>query len=154
MPRLNLSQALRQLKRAAERVSVYSMRFKAENSIELPRTRVYDATESYAKYCESQNILNKYKVAIEQASLPVREKILAMAELKSRISTLKFTSVQHGKFPPKWADDVESEWDAVYKEKDINAMIALLESYIDTLQSRIDEFNVTTFVELPELIVD
>lgn len=93
------------------------------------------------------NDLIKLKLLVFEASSPIRDTILRLAELKSRISFLKSIDVREGKhyeFGMESEINYTAEFDILWVREGIENC----EKQIDEMQDEIDTFNHKTEIEL------
>ena len=90
--------------------------------------------------------LIKIKIAIFVASTPVRENILRLGELKTKIQFIRGVNTTEGKVS-NYGDD-EVEYTVVYDKIWTRNTIENCEKYIDSLQEELDQFNHLTILEI------
>lgn len=146
---VTLAKALSLKNRLAGRLAKAKSTFQESNCVPKGQ-RVegsVDVRAIYARYLELQDALVVVKAAIQRANVPVFETILAVGELKDRLSVLNSLNTKHGS--EAGYNGVVFDYDAVYRAPEVARMIAEIESEVDRLQDRLAEFNATTRVELP-----
>jgi len=102
------------------------------------------------------NHLVEIKTAIHRASDPVRTDIFRLSEVKASIGFYRSIGTTHGKRPPTrfGSQDEMLEYKASIRKSDIDRINLELESEVDTLQEKLDTFNVTTKIkiDIPEVM--
>jgi hypothetical protein len=141
-----LAKALKQKNRLAQRISKLQEEIQVENSSRVDDPKKINVEDSLAELESTTEKLIKIKIAIFVASTPVRENILRLGELKSKIVFLKGISTIEGKIRHYERGDVEY---SVAKDKIwVKNQITICEQSIDCLQDELDTFNHTTNIEI------
>jgi hypothetical protein len=95
------------------------------------------------------------KLAIWRASEPIRKDILRLAELKDDIVFMSALKTDHGfaQSENRYYDETAkpTEFDAAIRREDITTAVRNYRKEIDETQSRIDEFNHTTKIEVEDV---
>ncbi len=81
------------------------------------------------------------KTAINDANRPAQRDIYDLAEKKATAQFLAAVATRHGPQPPVYPSTVEVVYVAALKKADVDGRVARLESEIDQLQDRLDQFN-------------
>ena len=81
------------------------------------------------------------KAAINDANREAQRDIYALAEKKATAQFLAGVCTRHGPQPPVYPSTVEVNYIAALKKADVDAQVARLETDIDQLQDRLDQFN-------------
>jgi hypothetical protein len=81
------------------------------------------------------------KTAINDANREAQRDIYALAEKKGTAQFLAGVCTRHGPQPPVYPSTVEVNYVAALKKADVDAQVARLETDIDQLQDRLDQFN-------------
>src|SRR6185295_10649801 len=81
------------------------------------------------------------KTAINGANRETQRDIYALAEKKATAQFLAGVCTRHGPQPAVYPSTTEVMYVAALKKADVDALTARLESEIDRLQDRLDEFN-------------
>ena len=90
--------------------------------------------------------LIKIKITIFVASTPIRENILRLGELKTKIQFLRGISTIEGKVNNFGDDDIE--YTVIYDKVWTREEIEKCETEIDSLQEELDQFNHLTIIEI------
>jgi hypothetical protein len=97
---------------------------------------------------EAVKKLIKLKIAIFTASIDMRENILTLSELKSKIIFLQGIDTKEGKITEYGYGDTPIEYAAVYDKVFVKEQVNLCEKKIDEIQDELDEFNHITEIEV------
>ncbi len=142
---MNLAKALKQKNRMAQKISGIQQEIQNENVIRVDEDGKIDVEKLMADFDLATNNLIKLKIAIFVASTPMRENILRLGELKSRIVFLRGINTREGKMALDYSD-VEVEYKATFDKVYIKAEVEKCEEKIDLIQDELDTFNHKTEV--------
>jgi len=143
---MNLAKALKLKNRLAQKINELQKEVQEENSGRKDAERKISVEDSMEKLNETTGKLIQLKIAIFVATTPMRETILRLGELKSRILFLKGIDVKEGKI---WDyGEKETEYSAVYDKIYIKEQVAICENSIDDLQEQLDKFNHNTNIAI------
>ena len=81
------------------------------------------------------------KTAINDANREAQRDIYDLAEKKATAQFLAGVNTRHGPQPPAYPSTVEVNYVAALKKADVDGLVAGLETEIDQLQDRLDQFN-------------
>jgi hypothetical protein len=143
---MNLAKALKEKNRLAKKMSNIQSLIQQGNSIPKASEREVNINTLIDDLELKTQQLIQLKIKIFEASRPIREHILKMAELKTRINFLQSVSTTKGLHRPGYGADL-IEYDAVLTSKTIQDIVEKHEKEIDELQDEIDTFNYTTEIE-------
>ncbi len=125
-----------------------------ESSKEICRQDV-DVEEMMERRHALKGHLIDLKLAIWRASESIRKDILRLAELKDDIVFMSALKTDHGfaQGENRYYDENTKpiEFDAVIQRDDITTALRNYRQEIDEIQSRIDEFNHTTRIEIEDI---
>ena len=151
---MNLAKALKTKKRLTQLISTLQMDIQIHNSSPSGKDRKIDVSKLMEDLQRAVKRLIRLKLIIFTASEPMRENILELAELKSRISFLKDIDTHEGLGKENdytrgrgYVDsevDYSVEFDIVW----VRAEIFSSEEKIDKLQDELDVFNHKTEIEI------
>jgi len=143
---MNLAQALKKKNRVIQKINQLKQDVQTENSKRTDAARKIKVTELWEAVNKGINELIKLKIAIFIASTPMRENILRLGELKSKIDFIKGINTTEGKVSQYGTEDIEYsvEYDKIFVKKEIEKC----EQEIDELQEELDTFNHKTEVEI------
>ena len=143
---MNLARALKLKNRLTQKINELQREVQVENSDRSDAERKIDVENSMKELTETTEKLIKLKIAVFVATTPMRETILRLGELKSRILFLKGIDVKEGKI---WDyGEKETEYSAVYDKIYIKEQVAICENSIDDLQEQLDKFNHNTEIAI------
>ncbi len=92
------------------------------------------------------------KTAVHRSNAPVYEDVLRLAEKKALVQMLSGLNTQHGT-EPGYAG-VEFRYSATILKPEVLEMVRRLEAEIDKLQDKLNHFNATVTVEIPQEVLD
>ncbi len=151
MNRINLSQALRLKKRTKELIAKVTQSIQTYNSVLRDEgSREIDVHRALHFRDKLKAYLVDLKLLLQEASRPIGREILEVSELKDRISFLQKLNVKHGKVVSEGYHPTELIYDAAIRKNEVDKMCTDAQKQLDTLYSKIDEFNSTHFVEVDE----
>jgi hypothetical protein len=154
---LTLAKALSVKNRLAGRLAQARENIETYNSVLAGQRDDYgkatvDVRAEYARYRKLQDGLIVVKATIQRANLPVYEDILQLGELKSVIQMLSGLNTKNGTEPG--FNGVEFRYSAVMLKPEALGIIRELETQIDAIQDKLNEFNASTRIEIPGWILD
>lgn len=147
---MTLAKALKHKNRVAQKIARVSDDIRANNSI----LAINDAEVDVKALDEIRKTLTDYlvalKTAIHRASDSVRDKIFMLSELKGSIGFYNSICTSHGKRESNryGGGDEFVEHKAVMRKDAIDRIVTELEERIDAIQDRLEEFNVTTKINI------
>ena len=143
---MNLARALKLKNRLTQKINELQREVQVENSDRSDAERKIDVENSMKELTETTEKLIKLKIAVFVATTPMRETILRLGELKSRILFLKGINVTEGK---NWDySEKETEYSVVYDKIYVKEQVSFCENLIDDLQEQLDKFNHDTQIEI------
>jgi len=150
--KITLARAMKAKKRLVQQIADCAKLIKAQNSIVVGNDRDIDIRETLEKRKKLVAKLVATKLAIEQASQPIRDVILYLAELKDEISMFKDLDCSRGKKADRslYGDSTDLEYEAEITGSERLQKIEGLEAEIDELQTKIDVHNAQQTVEIPD----
>ncbi len=107
---------------------------------------------STLRYRKLQDGLIVVKAAIQRANLPIYEDILQLGELKGVIQMLDGLNTKNGSEPGY--PGTEFRYTAVILKPEVLGIIRELETQIDSIQDKLNEFNASTRIEIPAWILE
>jgi hypothetical protein len=144
---ISLSKAMKVKNRLAGRLSKVQQNITAYNSVLEGRRGEVDVVALDKMRGELVEALIILKTAITDASRGIQRTIYEVAEKKSEIEFLNSLNTRNGTEPAYGLNAQPQVYVAAIQMKDVGERVKRLESEIDTLQDRIDNFN-----SLPERI--
>lgn len=147
---MTLAKALKHKNRVAQKIARISDDIRANNSILAVNDPEVDVQALDRMRLELTDYLVALKTAIHRASDSVRDKIFMLAELKGSISFYGSICTQHGKREAHRFGGGEEfvEHKAVMRKEAIDRIVVELEERIDAIQDQLEEFNVTTKIQI------
>ncbi len=129
------------------------MDIQKHNSIPSEQKRKIDVHKTMVDLDLAVNDIIRLKLIIFQASVPMRETILTLAETKSRISFLRDIDTHEGKNKSndyshsRGYYDTETSFSSEFDILWVREEVAKCEELIDKLQDELDVFNHKTDIE-------
>ena len=146
---VSIARALKEKNRVAGRLAKAREIIGKENSREKKIPRSIDVATMMEGAKSFQAQLIAIKSAIAKANGQIIDKIIALDEIKSEIAFLSNLDVKEGIFEEaSYSGHVVKEFDAVFKQADVLAKIAVLQKEADALQDALDDFNAVSKVEI------
>ena len=143
---MNLAKALKSKNRLSQKIKELEIEIQTENSARADADRKIDVAKLVGEHNNSVDNLIKLKVAIFVASTPMRETILRLGELKSKIMFLKGINVTEGKVSNYGEGEIE--YSVIYDKINNKDEVKRCEDMIDNYQEQLDEFNHKTEIEI------
>ena len=142
---MNLAKALKLKNRLIQNINELQSEVQRNNSYREDGIRKIDTHKSMEDLVAATEKLIKLKISIFVASTPMRENILRLGELKSRIQFLKGINTTEG-----YVDNYDGKtlYSVEYDVSYIKNEVKTCESLIDELQEELDKFNHTTEIEI------
>jgi vacuolar-type H+-ATPase subunit I/STV1 len=141
-----LAKALKKKNRIAQKISNLQQIIQRENSLRSDDPRKIKVESLYTELDQKVEDIIKLKIAIFIASTPMRENILRLSELKSKIVFLQGINTTEGKVSN--FREEPTEYTAAYDKLFVRDQVGLCEEKIDEIQDELDKFNHTTEVEI------
>ncbi len=151
MTKMTLAKALKHKNRVAQKIARISDDIRVNNSILAINAAEVDVKALDEMRKTLTDYLVALKTAIHRASDAVRDSIFMLAELKGSIGFYRSISTQHGKRESHrfgGSGDEFVEHKAVMRKDAVDRMVTELEERIDAIQDRLEEFNVTTKIDI------
>jgi peptidoglycan hydrolase CwlO-like protein len=153
MPLISLAKALKLKNRLAGRLSEYESLCTQNNSLIREQYNSDNVGEIFRDRNNLKNSLTNLKLKISSVNGFVYSKIQEISELKSDISFYKSLPTSSG-VQKHYSSVTEIVYCCHLNKQAIMKKVAELEKQIDTLQDQIDEYNVTTKIEIDQAILD
>ena len=152
--KVTLARALKEKNRIAGRLAQDRALVARENSKVVGASRDVDVKAVYEGTKALRDRLVAIKAAIATANGPIVSKIIELEEVKGEIAYLKKLNVENGvivmderRFPLRECGKT-CEVSAVIRQGDVLAELDALKKRAEELQDELDEFNVSTTVEI------
>jgi hypothetical protein len=94
------------------------------------------------------------KTAINEANREAQRDIYDLAEKKATAQFLAGVNTRHGPQPPVYPATIEVTYVAALKKADVDALVVRLETEIDQLQDKLDQFNHVHKIEVDGRILE
>ncbi len=146
---MTLAKALKQKNRLTQKINNLKQEIQGENQARVDGSRKINVKELMVELEGKIEELIKLKTNIFVASASMRETILKLGELKSKIAFLRGINTGEGKI--SLYGDAEVEYSVVFDKVYIKEEVKKCEDEIDSLQDELDTFNHKT--EITEIKV-
>jgi hypothetical protein len=111
-----------------------------------------DVRAEYERLLMLQEGLVTVKAAIQRANAAIYEDVLRLGERKALIQMLNGLNTKHGSEPG--FNGVEYRYTATVTKPEVLEMVRRLEAEIDKLQDKLNQYNASTRIELPQAVLD
>ena len=152
--RITVARALKLKNRLVARIRTIASDMERYNSTVEGGTKEVNAREALTEYDRLVDYLISLKAKIFASNAAVYEKILRLAEMKSKIKVLRSLNTQHGKVVDTFrysTSTSELEYEANFRKADVDSMTRVLEDQVDKIQEELDSHNHTNFIDIDEL---
>jgi hypothetical protein len=152
--RMTLARALRYKKRVVETIRSLESDVQEGNSVIAGSEREVDIQTTLKKRDQWVKHLVDLKLSIQEATRPIQKLVLELAETKSEIAFWNRVDTTNGAKKDRYGyGDPESKWEAIIRKSEKDERTKKLQERIDALQTKIDDHNATTLIEVrtPEL---
>ena len=154
---VTLAKALSVKNRLAGRLSQTRSNIETYNSVlagqrDAEARATVDVRAEYERLLMLQEGLVSVKAAIHRANAPVYEDVLRLGEKKALIQMFNGLNTKHGT-EPGYAG-VEFRYSATILKPEVLEIVRRLEADIDKLQDKLNHFNATVTVEIPQAVLD
>jgi hypothetical protein len=154
---VTLAKALSIKNRLAERLSQARSNIETYNSVPAGQRdekgqAIVDVRAEYERMLMLQEGLVAVKAAIQRANAPVYEDVLRLGEKKALVQMLNELNTKHGTEPG--FGGVEHRYAATILKPEVLEAVRRLEIDIDKLQDKLNQYNATTTVEIPQTVLD
>jgi hypothetical protein len=154
---VTLAKALSIKNRLAGRLSQARSNIETYNSVPAGQRddegrATVDVRAEYERLLMLQEGLVAVKAAVHRANTPAYEDVLRLAEKKALVQMLSGLDTKHGT-EPGYAG-VEFRYSATILKPEVLEMVRRLEAEIDKLQDKLNHFNATATVEIPQDVLD
>jgi hypothetical protein len=138
---ITLAKALKVKNRLTGRLAKVQADIQAFNSVPEGQADQVNVPALMQTREELVGALVSLKAAINEANREAQRDIYDLAEKKATAQFLACLNTRHGPQPPVYPSTTEVIYVAALKKADVDALVARLESKIDQLQDRLDQFN-------------
>jgi hypothetical protein len=154
MASITLAKALKIKNRLAGRLAKVQADIQRFNSILEGQDRPVNIAVLMELQAELVQTLVGLKTAINEANQAVQRDIYALAEKKATAQFLASIDTKHGPQPPAYPTTTVVSYAASLKKADVDSRLTRLEIEIDELQDKLDQFNVTQMIAVPERVIE
>ena len=141
MAEITLAKALKVKNRLTGRLAKVQADIQAFNSVPEGQADQVSVLALMKTREELVGALVSLKTAINEANRGAQRDIYDLAEKKATAQFLAGVSTRHGPQPPVYPSTIEVNYVAALKKADVDGQVARLETEIDQLQDRLDQFN-------------
>ena len=152
--KITIARALKLKNRLQSRIRSLVSDMGSYNSTVAGGAKEVDTREAMTEYDRLIDDLISLKAKIFASNVSVYEKILRLAEIKSKIKVLRSLNTQHGKIVDTYrygTPSSELEYEANFRKSDVDVLVRSLEDDVDRIQEELDSHNHTNFVEIDEI---
>jgi hypothetical protein len=155
---LSLAKALSIKNRLAGRLSQARSTIETYNSVlagqrDEAGSGTVDVRAELERLLMLQDGLVVVKAAIQRTNVPIYEDVLRLAEKKALIQILNGLNTKNGT-EPGYGGVVEFRYSATILKPEVLETVRRLEAEIDKIQDRLNQYNATTTVEIPQAVLD
>lgn len=150
---MTLGKALRYRKRVAEWIARCNRRITEGNRLLVGAEPICNVDEELRRRAVLVQHLVDLKTAIEDANGPVRRLIKEVSELKAEVALLRGLPTQSGASLEGFSE-TPVEFTVAVGQDEADRRIDDLESEIDLAHEKLDTFNATTTIIIPDLRVN
>ena len=148
MAEITLAKALKVKNRLAGRLAKAQADIQAYNSVPEGQADQVNVPALLRTREELVEALVSLKAAINEANREAQRDIYDLAEKKATAQFLAGVSTRHGPQPAVYPSTTEVSYVAALKKAEVDALVARLETEIDRLQDKLDQFNHDRKVEV------
>jgi hypothetical protein len=154
---VSLAKALSIKNRLAGRLSQARSNIETYNSVlagqrDEQGQATVDVRAEYERLLMLQEGLVAVKAAIQRANAPVYEDVLRLGEKKALVQMFNGLNTKHGSEPG--FNGVEYRYAATILKPEALETVRRLEAEIDKVQDKLNQYNATTAVEIPQAVLD
>ncbi len=153
MPNISLAKALKVKNRLTGRLNKTTETIQSFNSVLETQANDVDVTEQLKMRDRIKDALITLKTAIYHGNSEIQQSIYTLGEAKSEIAFYGCVSTHDGVQPHSY-QNTPVKYVATLKRADVDAKLAQLENTIDQLQDKLDEYNHSTKIEVPQEVLD
>ena len=154
MAEITLAKALKIKNRLTGRLAKVQSDIQAYNSVPAGQADQVNVTALMQTREELVGALVALKTALNDANREAQRDIYDLAEKKATAQFLAGVNTRHGPQPPVYPSTVEVVYVAALKKADVDALVVRLETEIDQLQDKLDQFNHVHKIEVDGRILD
>ena len=141
MAEITLAKALKVKNRLTGRLAKVQADIQAYNSVPQGQADQVNVPALVQAREELVGALVNLKAVINDANREAQRDIYDLAEKKATAQFLAGVNTRHGPQPAVYPNTTEVSYVAALKKADVDALVAGLETEIDRLQDKLDQFN-------------
>ncbi len=149
MPRITLAKALKLKNRQIKTVKGLQEQITKYNSVVRGSENPFDVKVKFEEVKSASAKLAAIKAAIQMANAPIQQMIYEMAELRGLLVFLQRLETKSGKSIYGYQGEVV-DFEAALTASDVEKAAAEIEEQLDQLQDKVDAYNISTMVDLPD----
>jgi hypothetical protein len=154
MAEITLAKALKVKNRLAGRLAKIQADIQAFNSVPQGQADQVNVPALMKTREELVQALVGLKTAVNEANREIQRDIYDLAEKKATAQFLGGVNTRHGPQPAVYPNTTEVTYVAALKKADVDTLVARLETQIDQLQDRLDQFNHAHKIEVDGRILE
>jgi hypothetical protein len=154
MAEITLAKALKIKNRLAGRLAKVQVDIQAFNSVPEGQADQVNVPVLMKTREELVGALVSLKTAINDANREAQREIYDLAEKKATAQFLAGVNTRHGPQPPVYPATIVVNYVAALKKADVDTLVTRLETDIDQLQDRLDQFNHVHKIEVDGRILE
>ena len=151
---ITLAKALKVKNRLAGRLAKVQADIQAYNSVPQGQAGQVNVPALMQTREELVGALVGLKSAINEANREAQRDIYLLAEKKATAQFLAGVNTRHGPQPAVYPNTTEVSYVAALKKADVDTLVVGLETEIDQLQDRLDQFNHVHKIEVDGRILE
>lgn len=148
---MTLSRALRYKKRVIETIRKLEQEITAYNSVAVEEAGKFDVKAAFEARLKTIEHLLALKLATIEATKPIQDTILRMAEEKSTAAFLARLNTTDGWVRPRYQGEADLTYVSAINREEKERLIKECQDKIDAFQTEIDAFNARTEIVVPDL---
>lgn len=145
--KMTLARALRHKKRVIEQIRKLDSDIQTSNSLVVGTEIEVDIRKCLESRDHWVSHLVDLKLKIQDATRPIMQSVLELAECKTEIALWQRLNTTHGKLADRFSAQTV-EMNAVIRRSEQDRYVKIIQNRIDELQNRIDAFNAETVIEI------
>ncbi len=153
--RVSLARLLKYKKRLEQRIKKTSDNIQTKNSVIKGNDAEVNIISALLERDKLVSHLIDVKIKLAEANRDIQRDIFTISEYKAEIALLRSMNTSHGKVSGGfYRDDRLVEYEAQLKSQDIDKRTSKIETEIDRIQEKLDNFNHTTQVSIELMKTD
>ncbi len=153
MAAISLAKALKLKNRLAGRLNKVQTDIALYNSTLKDNEKTVDVPELLKLRTQIVESMIELKVKLFQANNEIQRDLIQLGELKSELTWLGGLNTRSGVERHDY-QNTNVEYVAILKKVDVDQRSKAIEKEIDTLQDKVDNYNYTKKIEIPDLVLN